>query len=92
MKIPKTFNMLIITVLSLAVAVLATLTISSVSLSRAVALDWRSAQVCTNATLTGSYAYEIIGLDGTEAPFLPFAAVRLVQFNGLGNLQGSGFL
>jgi hypothetical protein len=57
-------------------------------------VPWVMAQpggACTNATLTGSYAYEIIGQDGTEAPFLPFAALRLVQLDGKGNLLGSGF-
>jgi hypothetical protein len=55
------------------------------------AQDTSTARECTNATLTGAYAYEIIGQDGTQAPFLPFAAVRLVQFDGQGMLQGSGF-
>ncbi len=88
MRIPKTFNILIITVLSLVVVVLAALNLPGVSLPRAMAQE---PQGCTNATLTGSYAYEIVGQDGTEAPFLPFAAVRLVQFDGSGKLQGSGF-
>lgn len=95
MRIPKTFSVLIIAALSLAVAVLATLTIpTGIGLPRAMAQeaqDARTARECTNATLTGAYAYEIIGLDGTEAPFLPFAAVRLVQLDGQGNLQGNGF-
>jgi len=94
MRIPKTFNILIITLLSLAVVVLAALTIPvSVNLPRAMAQDEdaKTAQGCTDATLRGAYAYEIIGQDGTTAPFLPFAAVRIVQFDGKGNLQGSGF-
>lgn len=95
-KIPKTFNvLLIITLLSLAVAILATLTIPiGVHQPRAMAQetqDARTAQKCTNASLKGAYAYEIIGQDATQAPFLPFAALRLVKFDGQGNLQGSGF-
>jgi len=85
MNIPKVFNGLIFRFA--AVAVLTTLK-TGVSLLQARAED---AQQCTDATLTGAYVYEIIGQDGTQAPFLPFAAVRLVTFDGQGNLHGEGF-
>jgi hypothetical protein len=48
--------------------------------------------VCTNATLKGLYGYKDSGFRGTQAPFIPFNAVRTANFDGNGNLKGHGYL
>jgi hypothetical protein len=49
------------------------------------------AQPCSNSTLSGGYSYQVVGQDGAAAPFQPFAAERLVTFDGKGNLSGNGY-
>lgn len=49
------------------------------------------AQSCSDKTLSGGYSYQLVGQVGTEPPFLPFVAERLVAFDGAGNLSGSGY-
>lgn len=49
------------------------------------------AQPCSDKTLSGGYSYQVVGQVGTEPPFLPFVAERLVTFDGAGNLSGSGY-
>ena len=49
------------------------------------------AQPCSNNTLSGEYSYQVVGQVGTAPPFQPFASQRLVTFDGVGNLSGSGY-
>lgn len=49
------------------------------------------AQGCTDSVLSGGYSFQIVGFTGTEAPFVPFVAQRLVTFDGKGNLSGKGY-
>ncbi|MBE9005367.1 hypothetical protein IQ259_09995 [Fortiea sp. LEGE XX443] len=46
---------------------------------------------CRNANLRGTYAFEVSGFFGDQAPFSPAAAVRIVRFDGQGNFNGRGF-
>lgn len=73
---------------TLAISLLSALTLPlAISSNKALADN----EQCTNATLKGSYVFEVNGFFGNQAPFLPAAAVRFVRFDGQGTFSGRGY-
>lgn len=73
-----------------AIAISASL-ISQQVVAQEVATQAQTSQRCKNTNLKGAYSFDLSGWHGAVAPFIPYVASRLVNFDGRGNWTGAGF-